>query len=111
ATQRVEAIADVRHGRRGSGSVDGYAHELGPGGGERAHLRHRGGDVRGVGIGHRLHNDRRIPADLHTGYVHRRAISAMVAPRVGPPRRVAPAVEDVVHVRYCKVRRATFWRV
>ena len=60
-----EAVADVRYRCGGLLGVDRDAHDLGAGTCERTHLRDGGIDVRGVGVGHRLHDDRRIATDLH----------------------------------------------
>ena len=67
----VETLADRRNGGGGLRRVDGHPDELGAGRGERAHLRDRRGDVRGVGVGHRLHDDRRAAADRDAGDVDR----------------------------------------
>ena len=60
-----EAVADVRHRCGGLLGIDRDAYDLGAGTGERTHLRNGGIDVRGVSVGHRLHDDRRIATDLH----------------------------------------------
>ena len=61
---RVEPLADrARTCARGLGRVDGDAHELGAGARQRRDLRDGGLGVRGVGVGHRLHDDRRAAAD------------------------------------------------
>ena len=61
--QDVEPLADVRHGRRGLGAVDGDAHELGAGARQRRDLGGRRLDIGRVGIGHRLDDDGRIAAE------------------------------------------------
>ena len=61
----VEPLADLRHGGGGLVAVDGDAHDLRAGAGERRDLRHRRVDVGGVGVGHRLDDDRRAAADHH----------------------------------------------
>ena len=58
-----QAVADVRHGLGGLVAVDGDAHELGAGAGERRRLAGGALDVGRVGVGHRLHDDRGIAAD------------------------------------------------
>ena len=75
----VERIADVRHRRRGFGVVYRHAHDFGAGARERGHLLHRAVDVGGVGVGHRLHDDRRVAADLDMRNAHR-ACSRAAAP-------------------------------
>ncbi len=59
----VEPLADVRHGRRGLVAVDGDAHDLRAGAGQRRDLRDRRVDIGRVGVGHRLDDDRRAAAD------------------------------------------------
>ena len=58
----VEPLADVRHGGRGLGTVDGDAHELGAGARQRRDLGGGRLDIGRVGIGHRLHDDGGIAA-------------------------------------------------
>ena len=62
----VEALADPRHGGRSLVAVDGDAHDLRAGPGERRHLGHGRVHVRRVRVGHRLDHDRRAAAD-HDG--------------------------------------------
>jgi len=49
--------------------VDRNPHQLRAGGVEGPRLRHRGVHVRGVGVGHRLHDDRMVGADPDAGDV------------------------------------------
>ena len=63
ASLLVERGADRRHGGGSLRRVDGDAHDLRARLGECAHLRHGGGNVYGIGVGHRLHDDRRTAAD------------------------------------------------
>ena len=93
----VEAFADVRHGRRGFVAVDRDAHELGAGAGKRCHLRDRALHVGGIGIGHRLHDDRRTAADLHAADDHRHADAARA--RAGNIH-VGGDIRDLVHRRF-----------
>ena len=58
----IEPLADVRHGGRGLGTIDGDAHQLGAGARERSDLSGRRLDIGRVGIGHRLDDDRGIAA-------------------------------------------------
>ena len=58
----IEPLADVRHGGRGLGTVDGDAHQLGARPRERSDLSGRRLDIGRVGIGHRLDDDRGIAA-------------------------------------------------
>ncbi len=60
---RVEPFPDGRHGGGGVRRIDGDPDELGTGRGELAGLADGGGDVGGVGVGHRLDDDRRAAAD------------------------------------------------
>ena len=59
----VEALADARDGRGRVGAVHGDAHDLGPGASERRDLGDRRGDVRRVGVGHGLNDDRAAATD------------------------------------------------
>ena len=65
-----EAIADVRHGLCRLVAVDGDANKLGAGAGQRRDLGDGRVDVGGVGIGHRLHDDRCAAADLYARDAH-----------------------------------------
>ena len=60
-----EPVADMRHGRRRLVAVDGDPDQLRAGAGERRDLLRSALDVGGVGIGHRLDDDRRAAADHH----------------------------------------------
>ena len=62
AVERVEPLANHRHGRSGLGRVDGNAHQFRPGVGQRLGLRNRGSDIGRVGIRHRLHDNRMTAA-------------------------------------------------
>ena len=66
-----QPLLDMRHGGGGLVAIDGDAHDLGAGARQRRHLRGRSGDIGGVGIGHRLHDDRRIAADGHAADIDR----------------------------------------
>ena len=59
----AQAIADVRNGGGGLLAIDGDAHHFGSGARQRRDLRDRAFDIGGVGVGHRLHDDRRTAAD------------------------------------------------
>ena len=61
-----EAFADFRRRDGGLVPVDGQPHQLGAGAGEGRDLTRRRLDVRGVGVGHRLDDDRGAAAD-HDG--------------------------------------------
>ena len=58
-----QTVADGRDRRRGFGAIYRNAHQLGAGFGQRFDLRDRGCDVGGVGVGHRLHDHRRVATD------------------------------------------------
>ena len=60
-----QPVLDVRHGGRRLVAVDRDAHDLGAGARERRDLPDGRIDVGGVGVGHRLHDDRGAAADLH----------------------------------------------
>jgi hypothetical protein len=59
----AQAVADMRHGGGGFVAVDRDPHQFRAGAGEGRDLRHRARDIGGVGVGHRLHHDRRASAD------------------------------------------------
>ena len=58
-----EPVADLRHRGGGLVAVDRDAHDLGAGVRQRRDLARGRLDVGGVGVGHRLHDDRRAAAD------------------------------------------------
>ena len=60
-----QALLDVRHRRGGFVAIDGDAHHLGAGARQIGDLLEGRVDVRGVGIGHRLHDNGRAAADDH----------------------------------------------
>ena len=59
----AQLVADMRHRGRGLIAVDRDPHQFGTGARKGRDLLHRARDIGGVGIGHRLHHDRRAPAD------------------------------------------------
>ena len=61
----AEPVADMRHGRGGLVAVDGQAHQFGARPRQRRDLAGGRLDVGGVGVGHRLDDDRRAAADHH----------------------------------------------
>ncbi len=61
----VETLADAGDGSGALVTIDGDAHELRAGAGERHHLRHGSIDIGRVGVGLRLHDHRRIATDHH----------------------------------------------
>ena len=69
-----QPLLDVRHRRRRLVAVDGDAHDLGARARQRRHLPRGSLDVGGVGIGHRLHDDRRAAADRHAADIDRQPI-------------------------------------
>ena len=58
-----QPLLDVRHGGGGLVAVDGDAHDLRAGARQRRDLLRRRLHVGGVGVGHRLHDDRCAAAD------------------------------------------------
>ena len=60
----IERIDDFGHRARGVFGVDGDAHQFRAGLGQRHHLIDRRRDIGGVGIGHGLHHDGMVPANL-----------------------------------------------
>ncbi len=59
----AQAVADMRHGGGGFLAVDRDAHQFGAGARQRCDLGDGAFDIGGVGVGHRLHDDRRAAAD------------------------------------------------
>ena len=62
---RVEFSANFRYRARGFERIDGDAHHLGAGARECGDLRDGGGDILGIGVGHRLDHDRCVATDQH----------------------------------------------
>ena len=62
---RREPVADMRHGGGRLVAIDGDAHDLGAGPRQSRDLPHGRVDIGGVGVGHRLDDDRRAAADPH----------------------------------------------
>ena len=60
---RAQAIADVGHGRGGLLAIDGEAHQFRACPRQRRDLARGRLDVGGVGVGHRLDDDRRAAAN------------------------------------------------
>ena len=73
----ADALDDVGHGFGGVVVVDGDADELGAGAGEGGDLLDGGLDVGGVGVGHRLDDDRGVGADTDAAYVDGDRFSAV----------------------------------
>ena len=63
AAQGVQALTNRRHRSGRLGRIDRHAHELGTGVGKRLDLSDRCIDIGGIGVCHRLHDDRRASAD------------------------------------------------
>ena len=61
----VEALDDMRNRRGGFVVVDRDAHDLRAGQSERRSLLDGALNVPRVGVGHRLHDDRKLPADAN----------------------------------------------
>src|SRR5580765_3564778 len=76
--RNVDLFDDARYGRRRGFVVHRHPHELAAGLVQGTDLGHRGGHVGGVGIGHRLDDDRVSTAHLHATHVHDHATSAAV---------------------------------
>ena len=71
-----QTVADRRHRAGGILGVDGDPHQLGTGPGQGGDLLDGGRDISGVGIGHRLHDDRGIAADRDRADMHRHRAAA-----------------------------------
>ena len=65
------------NGRGGFFVVHGDADQLGAGEGERCNLLDGGGDVGGVGVGHRLHDDGNFPAHTNMADFDCRGLPAL----------------------------------
>ena len=59
----AQLVADMRHGGRGLVAIHRDADHFGAGARQRCDLLDGALDVGGVGVGHRLHDDRRAAAD------------------------------------------------
>ena len=66
-----QLLLDVRDGGSGLVAVDGDAHDLRAGARERSNLRRGRGNVGGVRVGHRLHDDGRVAAHGDMADLHR----------------------------------------
>ena len=73
----VELVDDRGDGGCGFVVVDGDADQFRPGAGQGRDLLDGGGNVGGVGVGHRLHHDRCIAADAHTADRSRNGLSTL----------------------------------
>ena len=74
----VDLGHDCRDRGRRRVVVDGDPHQLAPGLVQGTYLRHRRIDVSGVGVGHRLNDDRVGPAHFHAADVHDERLSSLV---------------------------------
>ena len=63
AIQRIQPLTNRRNGGSRFRAIHGNANQLRTGLRQRGNLLYRGVDVHGIGIGHRLHDDRRRTAD------------------------------------------------
>ncbi|MNV74150.1 hypothetical protein D3C71_1673490 [compost metagenome] len=61
----LQLLHDPRDGRGRLGIVDGQPHHLRACTPQFGHLLHAGGDIGGVGVGHRLHHHGMAPAHDH----------------------------------------------
>ena len=59
----AQAVADMRYGGGGFLAVDRDAHQFGAGARQRRDLGDSAVDIGGIGVGHRLHDNRRAAAD------------------------------------------------
>ena len=72
-SQRVD---DLRNGRGGLVGVDGDADQFGAGASQRHHLIDGRRDIGGVGVGHRLDNDRMGAADFDSADINDNGFAA-----------------------------------
>ncbi len=70
AAPLLQRLSDHRHRFRSRFGIDAEAHQLGTGRGQFGHLLHTGLHVRGVRVGHGLHNDRGATADRDLAHPH-----------------------------------------
>ena len=70
-TEHIERVHDLRNRSGSSIGVDGNADEFRSRARQRHDLIHRGGDVGGIGVCHRLHDDRVSAAHLDTTDIDR----------------------------------------
>ena len=77
----VELLADQRHGGGRFRPVDRDAHQFGAGACQLLDLNGGADDVGGIGVGHRLHHDRRVAADPDLARAVRHQYRAGKAPR------------------------------
>ena len=71
---------------------------------QRAHLRRRRVHVGGIGVGHRLDDDRVGAAHLHAGYVHYDGLSALMLGHASNIRKKTSS-RDVTRNRQAKASR------
>ena len=69
-THRGELVAYMRHGRGGLGGVNGHTHNLGTCACQRCGLGHCASDIGRIGVGHRLHHDRRAATNGNLTHAH-----------------------------------------
>ena len=89
----AQAVADMRNGGGGLLAVDRDAHHFGAGARKRRDLGHGAVDIGGVGVGHRLHDDRRAAAD---GDVADHDLGGFV-PGAGPATSFCGRFFELVH--------------
>ena len=74
----AELVHNGTHRFGGGFVVHRHPHHLAAGAGQCRHLQYRRGDVRRVGVGHRLHHDRRVAAYPNVSNGCRVAFSALM---------------------------------
>ena len=100
----AEPVADMRHGSGGLVAVDSQAHQFGARPRQRRDLARGRLDVGGVGVGHRLDDDRRARADRH----RRVALAHANADGSAARQRPAGGVDHRnAHCRHPSPRRAS----
>ena len=106
----AQAVADMGHGGGGLVAVDGDADQFRSRPRQRGDLLHRARDVRGVGIGHRLHDDRRTAPDGHVADLDLGGGVAGLGPgdigRLGLFKRV----HGVSNIRFSGLSATDQWR-
>jgi hypothetical protein len=71
-------IDNMRHCAGRGVIVHRYAHQFRAGFVQQLYLGDRGGDISGIGVGHRLHHDWCVTADADTGNVDAMSITGLV---------------------------------
>ncbi len=91
AARWAQLVADMRHGGCALVAIDGDADDLGAGAPQLRHLAHGRLDIGGVGIGHRLDDDRGAAAHHHATDIDADRLPAEEKCSLRPPWRYRAA--------------------